>query len=110
MPTNARVTSDVVQYLGQPKITAGEQQHLAAVRELPCCICLEGEQQTPTQAHHLLIGGRRVGHYYVLPLCEHHHGLVYLLREADRRRLFYEVNETLQVERDWPKSKVVARP
>jgi hypothetical protein len=49
------------------------------VKSLPCIAChLDGIQQgTPTQEHHLNLGGRagqkRLGDAYSIPLCQWHH-------------------------------------
>lgn len=56
--------------------------YLRAVRDLPCCICLEYgmRQLSPTQAHHCIHGRhgtRKVPDKMSLPLCEgHHQGLI----------------------------------
>jgi hypothetical protein len=40
-----------------------------------CCI-LDGQQPRETAVHHILRGGRRMGHLYTIPLCDpgHHQG------------------------------------
>lgn len=52
--------------------------YLAAVRELPCCICdAFGEpQQSPTTAHHTIMGrysARKTPDRQAIPLCDGHH-------------------------------------
>ena len=44
-----------------------------AVR-LGCIICLiEGRGESQAEVHHLLSGGRRMGHLFTIPLCALHH-------------------------------------
>ena len=52
--------------------------YLAAVRQLPCCICeaFGAVQTSPTTAHHPICGRggtRRVPDEMAIPLCEGHH-------------------------------------
>lgn len=52
--------------------------YLAALRELPCCICRGWGmvQMSPTQAHHTICGrtpGRKTPDRQAIPLCEDHH-------------------------------------
>jgi len=52
--------------------TAKEIAHLLFVKSCPCITCAA---PPPSQAHHITSGGRRLGHYYCLPLCyECHEG------------------------------------
>ena len=41
-----------------------------ALREMGCCISLfvYGEPDTPADIHHIVEGGRRLGHQFVIPL------------------------------------------
>lgn len=55
-----------------------DPKYIAAVRELPCCICdAYGEpQRSPTQAHHCIMGRygtRKTPDRMAIPLCEGHH-------------------------------------
>ena len=55
-----------------------DPKHLAAIRELPCCICEAfGEQQTsPTTAHHTMCGRysqKKTSDLKAIPLCDGHH-------------------------------------
>lgn len=97
----------MVMYKGMKKATKAEKAHLARVKELDCCVCTMG-QRTTTEVHHILIGGKRAGHFYVLPLCHFHHEGVRTLK--DHERLLWEsTNAKLGVSREWPESKIVAR-
>lgn len=50
------------------------QRHMAEVAQLPCIVCVKtGNGNTPAQVHHILRGGKRLGHYYTIPLFEPHH-------------------------------------
>lgn len=98
----------MVAYRNMPRATADEKEHMKRVSELPCCVCQPGWQRSMTQVHHLISGGRRMGHFFVIPLCEWHHQHVHQL--AGVIRTHWElVNETLGVKRDWPVSKICQR-
>jgi hypothetical protein len=57
------------------KATKAELAHLAAVKRLPCLACRKQWRAQPsiTEGHHVLSGGKRRGHMYVVPLCRWHH-------------------------------------
>lgn len=50
-----------------------EALHLDRVQQLGCIACWIDGLYSPAEIHHLLEGGRRIGHKYVLPLCFPHH-------------------------------------
>ena len=51
-----------------------ERAWMDAIVQLGCVICLrEGQGPTPAEVHHMLSGGRRMGHMFTLPLCYQHH-------------------------------------
>lgn len=59
--------------------TKAESARLAAVKRLPCIACVRygtSPQAGITEAHHLLLGGRRIGHQATVSLCEWHHRAV----------------------------------
>lgn len=43
------------------------------VSQLPCLACYKDGMYSPAEIHHVLDGGRRRGHKYVIPLCFPHH-------------------------------------
>lgn len=62
----------------QQRDTGKRPDYLAAVRDLPCCICEAwGEvQRSETQAHHVFHGrfsGRKTPDTMAIPLCRDHH-------------------------------------
>ena len=62
----------------QTRDTFKRPDYLAAVRELPCCVCQAwGEiQRTPTEAHHVFHGrfsGRKTPDTMAVPICRAHH-------------------------------------
>lgn len=62
----------------QTRDTFKRPDYLAAVRELPCCVCQAwGEvQRTPTEAHHVFHGrfsGRKTPDIMAVPICRAHH-------------------------------------
>lgn len=65
-----------------PKIErVHDKDHLADVRKLPCCACLQlGEKQrTRTEAHHTTTRGAFGGDDSAVPLCTRHHKLWHLI-------------------------------
>lgn len=63
--------------LKEPKV-GKRPDYLAAVRDLPCCICEAWgfEQNSPTQAHHPICGRHgtlKAPDTSAIPLCEGHH-------------------------------------
>jgi hypothetical protein len=56
----------MVAYKGQPKATWEEREHMQRIKYLPCCVCLPGEQSTPTECHHITDGGRRPRRFLLL--------------------------------------------
>jgi hypothetical protein len=47
-----------------------EQEYMFAIKNLPCGVC---GQSAPSDAHHILEGGRRISHYATIPLCKSCH-------------------------------------
>jgi len=55
-------------------MTKAEQSWMSAISRLGCVVChLAGHTGTPAEIHHLLSGGRRIGHKATIPLCVGHH-------------------------------------
>jgi hypothetical protein len=51
-----------------------ERDHILKVKMLGC-VARGCGKHGPSDAHHIVMGGRRLGHMFVLPLCvEHHRG------------------------------------
>ncbi len=62
---------------GKRAPTAEEKRWMDAIVAHGCVACiLDGQEPRPTTVHHILRGGRRLGHAYSLPLCDpgHHQG------------------------------------
>lgn len=99
----------MVAYKGMPEATKDELAHLERVKQLPCCLCLPDEQTSITEAHHMKSGGKRMGHYYVLPYCKdvHHKNAHRYTRDEHTHWRF--INETLGIRRTLPQSKIVPR-
>jgi hypothetical protein len=54
--------------------TKAEREWLNAITRIGCIVCrLQGLGATPAEPHHLLSGGRRMGHLFSIPLCYLHH-------------------------------------
>jgi hypothetical protein len=61
---------------GQGKVapTAAEQAWMDKARAFGCIVCyLFHGARTPAAIHHILSGGRRMGHLHTLPLCDPGH-------------------------------------
>jgi hypothetical protein len=55
-------------------VTKAEVEWMDRIVELGCCACREmGYPGTSAEVHHLLKGGRRIGHLFSIPLCAAHH-------------------------------------
>lgn len=57
------------------KPTKAEAERIEAVKSGPCLACLirTGQRVNGCDAHHLLSGGRRIGHLATVGLCAFHH-------------------------------------
>lgn len=54
--------------------TKEESDWMSDIVRLGCICCyLEGYPGTPASVHHILSGGRRIGHLNTLPLCDPGH-------------------------------------
>lgn len=54
--------------------TVADRQRFEALKALGCVAChLEDNGYEPPDIHHLLSGGRRMGHQQTIPLCPWHH-------------------------------------
>lgn len=59
---------------GKGAPTAEERAWMGAIVEFGCICCyLDGHGYAMPQVHHILRGGRRIGHLFTLPLCPGHH-------------------------------------
>jgi Recombination enhancement, RecA-dependent nuclease len=55
-------------------MTNAERRWMDAITQLGCIVCLmTGRGPTPAEPHHMLRGGRRMGHLFTIPLCPIHH-------------------------------------
>ena len=59
---------------GKVPPTAAESRWMAAIAELGCVVCIKFHQaRTPAAVHHIVEGGRRLGHMFTIPLCDPGH-------------------------------------
>lgn len=59
---------------GKRTPTTAERAWMDKIVELGCICCrLEGKPPRPTTVHHILSGGRRIGHLHTIPLCDPGH-------------------------------------
>jgi len=66
--------------------TKAEKAHMARVAAFYCCVCkwFMGGIRSEAQVHHMLRGGKRIGHFFTLPLCPTHHTGLGLTNEMRR--------------------------
>jgi hypothetical protein len=56
---------------GKRSPTVAEQRWIDSIVEYGCVACrADGMAPRPTAVHHILRGGRRIGHLFTLPLCD----------------------------------------
>lgn len=78
---SARISGDVVACPkgekakpGKPAPTVAEREWLDAIVAYGCIACrLDGNGIVQPCVHHILRGGRRMGHLFTLPICPGHH-------------------------------------
>jgi hypothetical protein len=99
----------MVMWKGMTPATAAELEHMARVKQLPCCLCLAGMQRSVTEVHHIKRGNKRLGHFYVLPYCKFGHHANASYHTQHERALWQKLNDELGIVRDWPTSRIVAR-
>lgn len=59
---------------GKRAPTVDEKRWMDAIVEYGCIACLlDGEPGTPAAVHHLVVGNRRLGHGWTIPLCDPGH-------------------------------------
>ena len=71
-------------------MTKAEREWCDAIVQIGCIACrVMGFVGTPAEVHHLLSGGRRIGHLHSIPLCPGHHrsseGMVKIGRHPFKR-------------------------
>lgn len=55
-------------------ISAKHRRRFHALQEFGCVACRkEGDGYRAPDVHHLVDGGKRLGHDYTIPLCPYHH-------------------------------------
>jgi hypothetical protein len=111
-----------------------EQARIERMFMLGCCACaaIGIPNHHQIEIHHILDGGRRMGHRFTIPLCKGHHQGTFtetqkvLLNHFQRasiasgrklfkavfgteRKLCEKVDFLLGLDTPWPKTKIVAR-
>lgn len=62
---------------GGKSMTKADRDRITAIKEGVCMACLQlGHEIGFPEAHHLLSGGRRIGHHATVGLCSWHHRAV----------------------------------
>jgi hypothetical protein len=115
------------------KPTKYEADRIDAMLRLGCVACAFIDLPVPfAEVHHILDGGRRMGHWFTIPLCPGHHRDVWSPEQlevieamdrvsiSDSRNTFMEVypseramwnrvQSRLRLSRVWPVSKILPR-
>lgn len=109
-----------------------ERSRIDRMLRLGCIVCRHFSNDSQAEVHHLTDGGRRLGHWYTLPLCPgHHRGVwcghrkgcclkdpghsiesgrrVFEQAYGSQRVLWEEVQQFLGLEAKWPDSKITSR-
>lgn len=118
--------------MSRPRPTVEEASRISRMLDLGCIVCRHFGQRSVPECHHLTDGGRRIGHWYTLPLCPgHHRGVwpreisgvcdkdpghsiadgqkLFTRTYGSQRLLWQEVQHFLGLDADWPQSKIVQR-
>jgi len=114
------------------KAEAARRERMIALGCVACRVQF-GVVDQPAEEHHIVVGNRRLGHGYSLPLCAGHHRGVWpdfealgtnlveppvsiasgvpLFEEAygTQRELWEMTQDDLGLPKDWPESKIVPR-
>lgn len=113
--------------------TETERARLEAMMELGCCACAYLQLWCQAdECHHLILGGKRMGHTYTIPLCRGHHQGQWRWEQIDaipadklvaisngrkrfndayptERQLWERVQDRLKLSKEWPESKIMPR-
>lgn len=54
-------------------MTKSEKAWNVAIKDWGCIACRKDGNYRQADAHHILRGGRRIGHMHTIPLCPFHH-------------------------------------
>ncbi len=92
-------------------MTKAEQRWVDAILQIGCCVCARlGYPGTPGEVHHLLRGGRRIGHLHTILLCSpgHHRngdGVTKISRHPTKPRFEAAYGTELEL-LEWTRAKV----
>lgn len=72
------------------KPTKANLQRFALFQEIGCICCrLDGRGREPADVHHLVEGGKRLGHNFTIPLCVwHHRGQIENMNARDATEIY----------------------
>ncbi len=114
------------------RATTAEKERIERMLKLGCAACaLIGVPNLKnTECHHIVVGGKRLGHLYTIPLCSGHHrgqwhehewiqeheraaissGRKAFIRVYNTERALWEhVQFVLHLDDTWPASKILPR-
>lgn len=97
----------------KPWTTAETARADRMAEEIGCIFCWleEGRRGQCNHRHHIISGNKRMGHWWTLPLCEHHHSDCHngVFNHARQIHAWVIVQQRLELSDDLPKSKVFKR-
>lgn len=107
--------------------TKAERERIERMKMLGCICCYMFGLWVHPEVHHIVVGNKRLGHWYTIPLCPGHHrgawGVLYAgqriaLSDGSKRfteafgterELWKKVQDKLGLPYVWPSSKVLPR-
>lgn len=115
--------------------TARERAWLDRIVKYGCLCCIAAGYQCVEEVverHHIIVGRRRLGHFFTLPLCRGHHRLVWTPRQmsllapeyrvaissglkafarvfGSERDLWEILRDHIGLATEWPTSKILPR-
>lgn len=113
--------------------TKYEQQRIEAILRLGCVCCAQLDiPNVAVDIHHIVVGNKRLGHWYTLPVCPGHHRGVWTAEQIEliprdlriaissgskafaklygtERELWMKIQVRLKLPAVWPSSKVLPR-
>lgn len=116
-----------------PKPTKLEADRISIMFDLGCCACASLELWCPAdECHHIVVGNKRLGHWYTLPLCRGHHQGKWRWEQQEaipaaklvsissgrhawnaqyptEKELWERVQDRLHLVKNWPESKILPR-
>lgn len=115
------------------RATAQEKARIDRMMKLGCSACavIGVPNLVATECHHIVVGNKRLGHWYTIPLCSGHHRgqwsqhewiqpherasvtyekRAFVLIYGTERSQWEKVQLVMHLDNAWPDSKILPRP